>query len=282
MSIRSKAASGCGRFAAAAVMSGALLIALAATASAAISLAPHRAVYDLEMSATRANSNVIAASGTMEYEWSDVCDGWALSHKAQIDLAYTNGRNLGFGWKLTSWEAKDGLSYRFYIRRFSNGEETERVRGGASLEASGEGGTANFTLPEERSLDLPPGTLFPTGHTVDVLERFQESESVLWHTGFDGSGENGLFEISSISAGQVSVGEDLPQGVDSDLLEGLPSWTAFFAFFDTSEEESEPSHEQRLRVFPNGVVSEMNLDYGEFVLTGQLRELETLPTPECE
>ncbi|MDX1710036.1 MAG: DUF1849 family protein [Rhodovibrionaceae bacterium] len=266
---------------AALTLSAALLPAQAA--GAAVGLAPHRAVYELEMSATRANSNVVAGGGTMEYEWSDVCDGWALSHKARVDLSYSNGRSLSFGWSLTSWEAKDGLSYRFFIRRFSNGEQTEKVRGRASLEGAGEKGSASFSLPEERSVELPAGTLFPTAHTLDVLNRFEEGEGVLWHTVFDGSGDNGLFQISSISAGSYSPGEDLSEDLgESGLLEGKRSWVALFAFFDPQEQASEPTHEQRLRVFPNGVVSELKLDYGDFVLAGAPQEIEALPAPECE
>ena len=48
------------------------------------------------------------------------------------------------------------------------------------------------------------------------------------------------------------------------------------------ETVSEPEHEQGLRLYANGIVDEMLLDYGDFVLRAELDVLEALPPLECK
>lgn len=61
----------------------------------------------------------------------------------------------------------------------------------------------------------------------------------------------------------------------------MPSWRVNLAFFGVGAESVEPEQEQGLRLFANGVVDEMHLDYGDFVLDADLTELTRLPAPEC-
>jgi len=61
----------------------------------------------------------------------------------------------------------------------------------------------------------------------------------------------------------------------------VPSWRVNLAFYGAEAASVEPEQEQGLRLFANGVVDEMSLDYGEFVLTSDLIELSPLPAPDC-
>lgn len=250
----------------------------AAAAPAGERLAPHRATYVLSLGSLQSSSAVVEAAGRFEFEWRDVCDGWAVSQKFRIALLYEDGVSVSFGWSLSSWEAKDGRRYRFFVRRFDGGGLTEAVRGEAELGADGSG-HAVFREPETREIVLPAGTLFPTHHTLHVLARAEVGEVPIWTLVFDGSGDEGLFGVSA--ALSRSLGPAAPTRIASPLLNGVRSWRVDLAFFDADQQDAEPEQEQGLRLFANGVVDEMRLDYGDFVLDADLTDLVELPAPDC-
>lgn len=250
----------------------------AAAAAAGEALSPHRAVYALSLGSLQSSSPVIEAAGRFEFEWEDVCDGWAVSQKFRIALLYEDGISVSFGWSLSSWESKDGTRYRFFVRRFDGNGLTEAVHGEAELGKDGSG-RAVFLAPEAREIALPAGTLFPTHHTMHVLARAEAGDVPIWTQVFDGSGEEGLFGVSAALSRRLAP--SAPTRIDSPLLKGVPSWRVDLAFFAPEDDNAEPEQEQGLRLFANGVVDEMRLDYGDFVLDADLIELAGLPAPGC-
>jgi EipB-like len=241
-------------------------------------LAPHKAVYALALGDLRSSSAVVQAAGRFEFEWTDVCDGWTVNQRFRISLVYEDGLTVSYGWSLSSWESKDGTRYRFFIRRFDAGGQSESVRGEAELGADGSG-QAVFLEPERHEVALPAGTMFPTRHTLHVLAQAVAGESTVWSQVFDGSGDEGLFGVSA------ALSRRLPEGtkarIASPLLDSEPSWRMNLAFYGPDSAEPEPQQEQTLRLFANGVVDEMRLDYGEFVLDADLTQLSPLPRPSC-
>ena len=251
---------------------------LASAAAPGEELLPHKAVYSLRLGDQRASSPVLEAAGRFEFEWQDVCDGWTVGQKFRIVLVYEDGVSVTYGWSLSSWESKDSRRYRFFIRRFDAEGQTEEVRGEAQLEEDGSG-TARFTEPEAREVALPAGTLFPTRHTLHVLAAAADDGAPAWTLVFDGSGDEGLFGVSAALSRRLAP--DAPRQLENALLDGLPSWRVNLAFYGPDAANLEPEQEQVLRLFANGVVDEMSLDYGDFVLDADLTSLTALPKPNC-
>jgi hypothetical protein len=239
---------------------------------------PHKAVYSLSLGEMRSSSLVVEATGRFEFEWTDVCDGWAINQRFRIAFLYEDGLTVSYGWSLSSWEAKDGKRYRFFIRRFDASGESESVRGVAELGADGSG-RATYSEPEARVIELPAGTLFPTGHTAHVLESAATGSAPVWTLVFDGSGDEGLMGVSAALSPQLPPGS--PTQFVSPLLRDQASWQVNMAFYQPDAANAEPEQEQILRLFANGVVDEMRLDYGDFVLNADLADLTALPQPNC-
>ena len=86
-----------------------------------VEILPHRAVYRMELSALRGGSSVVDVSGRMDFEWSDTCDAWTVSQRMRILVGYEDGNRVDFGLTLNTWESKDGLNYRFFIRHLYGG-----------------------------------------------------------------------------------------------------------------------------------------------------------------
>ena len=223
---------------------------------------------------------MVQAHGKLEFEWADVCTGWTISQRTQVRMATTEGQVFDFGWTLNALEAKDGLRYRFFIRRFNADGSTEDVRGEARLRGPGQGGLATFSSPEGREIALPKGTLFPTAHSILLMRAAGEGDMPLWRIVFDGSGDEGLFGVNA--AVSQTIAPDDAVGIDSPLVRGQKSWRLHLAYFGMDETVSEPQHEQKLRLFANGVVDELLLDYGDFALVARLQSLDALPELECK
>ncbi|MCH9014024.1 MAG: DUF1849 family protein, partial [Proteobacteria bacterium] len=249
-------------------------------AEAAAGFLSHRAVYDLSLAKSRTNGSVTGASGRLEFEWADVCTGWTISQRTRVRMTTAEGQVFDFGWTLNALEGRDGRSYRFFIRRLNIDGSSEELRGKARLGEAGEGGVAAFSAPEPRELPLPKGTLFPTAHSLLLMEAARNGELPLWVTVFDGSGDTGLFGINA--ALSETLPAEAPSRFDSPLLRGQASWRLHLAYFGMDETVAEPEHEQALRLYANGVVDEMLLDYGDFVLRADLGTLEALPEIECK
>ena len=102
----------------------------------------------------------------------------------------------------------------------------------------------------------------------------------LWRTVFDGSGEIGLFGVSAALVEALAPEASVSEGLEA--IKDQPSWRLRLAFFDLGgPEAAEPQQEQALRIYANGVVDELVLDFPEFSVRAVLEELEPLDAPAC-
>lgn len=251
---------------------------LAGGAPAAAELLAHRAAYDVTLAAARARS-VTGVNGRMEFVWKDVCDGWTIEYRARLSVAFAERGVRDMSWRYSAWESDDGRRFRYFLRRFSNGEETELLRGDAHL-TPGQGGEAHQRAPEERRIDLPKDTLLPKAHTEAVLDAARAGEQFLFRHVFDGTGDGGgLFAVNAVVLDETT---GKPPAPATSLLRDVPSWRVQLAFYRPADSNGAPESEQTIRLFANGVVSDLKIDYGDFTIDGELSKIERLAPPDCE
>jgi hypothetical protein len=263
---------------AALVLAAAATFAAADTAAAAMAadLAPHKAVYDMNLHATKPSSGIVGASGKMSYQFADVCDGWTVENRTALNFSYSEGNQVATTWEFVTWESKDGLRYRFHVRSSRDGTMVEEVEGQAKLDARGEGGVAKFTKPQEMTVKLPKGTLFPTEHTFRAIQRAEAGDKVFLRTIFDGTGTDGPFEVNAI------IGAKAPgTGEGEQLIRGAPSWRMNMAFYPAAAKEATPDYEVGLSYFNNGIAKDVIQNFGDFSLRARMNKLEPLPKPDC-
>lgn len=255
------------------------MVAIAAGPSVlAADLTPHRAMYTMSLQAARPASGISGASGAMTYKFSDACDGWTVENRTALTFAYNEGAQVTTTWEFVTWESKDGLRYRFHVRSVRDGALAEEIDGTATLEGPGKGGAARFTKPTDMTVKLPKGTLFPTEHTVRLIERAQAGDKIFNRVVFDGSGVEGPFEVNAL------VGKKVPAGTGDDAgdpFTKVPSWHFDMAFFPTASSGAVPDYEVSLRYFQNGVAKDVVQSFGDFALRARLDKIEPLPKPDC-
>ncbi len=69
--------------------------------------------------------------------------------------------------------------------------------------------------------------------------------------------------------------------IESALIAGQPSWRIRLAYFPLDKQTLKPDREQGFRVYANGVVDELAIDYGDFTIDAVLEDLKPLPESGC-
>jgi hypothetical protein len=246
-------------------------------------LLSHRASYLLSLGHSQSGSDVVDVQGVMVYEFADACDGWTTTQKARIEFFYDDGRTSQVGWSLNSWEAKNGKHYRFFMRNLDGDTVTSAFKGEAEMPAAGQAGVVRFEQPSGKTLTLPRGTLFPTGHTLALLRHLAAGDITFLATVFDGSDDKGSIQISAALASRGQAAAEVSKL--SPLLAGGPVYRLSLAFFapdgEGSGDESTPEQEQSVSIYGNGVIDRLTMDYGSFTVDAALKKLEALPASGC-
>lgn len=248
-----------------------------AQARAAIDIAPHRATYKLRLDHARLQSGITDVDGRMSFSWNDACDGWTIDQRFQVKFTYAEGEETNLVTNYATWEAKDGSAYRFNVRKLVNGEVDEELSGGATLDGKG-GGQVRYDKPQSRALDLKPGTMFPTAHTLRVLHQAGTAENLFSVPVFDGAEADGASPVNTI-LGKVRTPAAM-KVKDVELL-AAKAWQVSLAFFPINPGEPLPDYETSMVLQDNGVVRSMLVDYGDFRISMELETLERAMKPPC-
>lgn len=247
-----------------------------------IVIAPHRAVYKMTLANVKNGSSIGDVSGKMYFDWSDSCDGWAVQQRLLLHFSYAEGEDSDVSSTVVTWESKDGKRYNFNLRRLSDGKETDNYRGKATMD--GDGGVVHYTVPKDKKdISLPAKTLFPSAHTVLILQRAMAGEKLFTKRVFDGSDEEGAADVSAFIGPKLEHLQDTETNpnLKSNPLMLQEAWPVRLAFFKPDTETGEPDYEMDMNLQANGVARYMKLDYGDFSVSGVLESIEPSPATDC-
>lgn len=254
------------------------LVAMAAPAVSGAEIVPHRALYSMTLGAAKNDSGVVDARGTMDYEWGETCDGWTIEQRYRLKMRYGETPDADIVSSFVTWESKDGLRYRFNQRQTRNGELDQDIHGDARLDAPGKGGSVEFTKPQAQTLKLEPGVLFPSAHTILLIDKAREGENFLSRQVFDGATDENAVQVSAAIGVKVTAD---PAAVPLSPLLQRPGWRVRLAFFPVDASVEKPDYELGMRLLDNGVSRDMVIDYGEYSIRAKLDDIEPLTKPNC-
>jgi hypothetical protein len=271
------------RPAAGCVALGAILIAggvgTGAVASArAAEITPHHALYSMSLGSTHGDAGVTGAGGTMAYQWGETCEGWTVEQRYRLKMAYAESSDVSISSNFVTWESKDGLKYRFNQKETRNGNENEEIRGQAKLDGPDKGGTVEFDKPQPKSIKLPPGVLFPSSHTIFLIDKAKAGENFISRHVFDGATVESAVLVSAVIGAKVEPDEESAK--KSPLL-NRPGWRVRLAFFPADQKAEKPDYELGMVLLDNGVSRDMVIDYGDYSIRAKLDDIEALPKPGC-
>ena len=254
---------------------GFALLAAAAPASAQVS--PHLALYTMSLGNTRGDSGVVEARGTMAYRWGETCDGWTIEQRYRLKLRYAENADVDIESNFVTWESKDGRRYHFNQKETRNGEVSQEVRGEAHLDGPAKGGAVDFAKPQAHTMTLAPGVLFPSAHTLLLIDKARHGENFVSRHVFDGSADENASQVSAVIGAKL----DPDAEAKKNPLLNRPGWRMRLAFFPVDPKVEKPDYELGMQMLDNGVSRDMLIDYGDYSIRAKLDDIEAVARPNC-
>jgi EipB-like len=259
-----------------------LAVALAfvcASPAGAADIMPHRALYTMSLIRTGGDTGVTAARGAMEYKWGETCDGWTVEQNYRLVMGYADASsNVTITSNFVTWESKDGLRYRFNQKETRNKATDDEIRGSAELAGPGAGGRVTFEKPPDTSFALPPGTLFPSAHTILLIDRAKAGDTFVAREVLDGTTVSGAALVSAVIGPKIEP--DAAAAKQSPLLDHS-GWRLRLAFFPADQKMETPDYELGMLLLDDGVSRNMVIDYGDYAIGVKLTDIEPVAKPNC-
>jgi hypothetical protein len=267
-----------------AILLGSSTGALAADAFA--TLPSYRASFKMSMVEANSDSSVQSADGQMFFEWKRVCGGYSYLQQSYTDYVNVNGEVQRQELSSESFESTDGTQYTFHFINRMDGGTTEEFQGQGELSPDGKGGVVTYTKPADATADLPPGTIFPTVYTVDILNAAKAGKHSVRRNIFDGMGDEPRYDADAF-IGTEGKALDAPNAVQAmvdpkGLLVGHRYWNVSLAFFTEKTSEGLPDYEMSARFYDNGVTTNLLFNYGDIVMKGELERIEPAVDETCK
>lgn len=254
----------------------------AALPAAANVLAPHRAVYDLELKDASERSGISGMYGRMVYEFNgSVCKGYTVSFRFVTQVDTGDGVRMTDQQTTTFEDVKTG-DFRFLTRSFTDDKLDKEVKGTAH--DADKSITVALTEPDEKKLDLA-ASRFPTEHMLEVIEHARKGSRFFESRLFDGSdsGDKSLFTTTMVGKQEQPSAGSLDDAAKAGDLADDAFWPVTIAYFNDGEEgDGLPIYNMSFKLYDNGVTRDLTMDYGDFVLHGKLAGLELLKQEECK
>jgi hypothetical protein len=245
-----------------------------------IILKPHRAVYAMGLAGATGTGGPVDARGVMYYEMVETCEAWKIDTRVLMRSAYAGAEDeIEKLRKMTTWEAKDGLGFRFRLDETTQGQTSDRLRGVAVVDAVGAPGIAEFSEPRNVQSELPKGAMFPNQHMMEIIRRSRAGNTHFSAVVFDGASMDDPYEISAL-IGEAPA-SNLPDEVKKTLGEGA-RWKARLAYFPLAKKAETPEYELSVLYRDDGIVESVRQDYDDHSIEARLHQIEILPRPSCE
>jgi len=257
---------------------------MAGQARAEVTIAAHRAVYDLSLKHASDRSGVSGVSGRMVIELNgSTCEGWTINFRMINRYLLQRGTTRLADNRSSSWEAGDGLSMHFTQRQFIDNKLQEETRIKVGRERLGVPGEAKISKPKPQTFKLAGDAVFPVQHQIRLVEAALAGESRDRSVVYDGSEGAKAYVAISFIGGEAKASDQGGKGAEA--LHGQKAWPVSISYFDQENEQSgegTPAYQVSFRMFENGVAGDLTLDYGDFALLGKLTGYEALEQSACE
>src|SRR5215813_12125901 len=262
-------------------------LAAAPPAGAATVLAPHLAIYDLKLVKSQGKRPVEAVRGRILYDFTgSPCEGYALTFRQVSEIDSGEGKVALSDLRAATWEEGDAKSFRFNSENKVNEQTVDTVDGNAGRDSSGV--SVKLSKPKPKTFDLDAKIAFPTEHVRRVIEAAEAGETLLELSVFDGS-ESGdkVFSTLAVIGNVIAPGEKLPDdaAAGNATLAGLKRWPVTISYFDQDSPktgEQTPAYAIGFELYENGVSRALSLDYGDFVVSGTMSQLDLKDAPACK
>jgi hypothetical protein len=246
-----------------------------------ISLAAHRAVYELTLLKSTGTKSPTAAHGRIAFDFTgSPCDGYVQNFRQLTELQPAEGPNRVSDMHSATFEGGDGQTFEFKIQTIIDNGAPEAVDGKAWRSAD-EALWVNLTKPKHEKFELDPSIVFPTEHLKRILAAAQAGQNLLEVKVYDGSESGEKIYATTAYIGRPTADPAVEKAVHIPELDTMRRWPVSISYFEVGKTDDAPSYVLSFDLYENGISRALKLDYGDFVLAGDMSSLELLSAPSC-
>ncbi|MEE9314346.1 MAG: cell envelope integrity EipB family protein [Rhizobiaceae bacterium] len=249
-------------------------------------LRPHRAVYDLSLQKASDRSGITGMQGRIVYEMTgSKCEGFAVRFRFMTNIQ-TPRKNFTNDQRTTSFESGDGSTFSFVQQSYLNGQLEQDLRGEAKRDTTGT--HIAITKPDQEQVELGE-SVFMTQHIGMLIDAAKKQQTILTARVYDASDDgNELMDTTAI-IGKLKAVLPTIKGEPSDitsLFKGKAAWPVSVSYFSHANMagggEKLPIYSVSFLMHESGVSRELKMQYADYSLRGDLKNLEYLKVDKCE
>jgi hypothetical protein len=263
----------------------ALSPAVAQPAKPSVQLAPHRAVYDLSLLRSQGARGLDSARGRIAMDFGgDACDGYTLNYRQVTVLNSNESGARTVDTRTATFEAGDGLSMRFKTTSTSGSTGASGVDGDARLKPDGSL-AVQFKQPRSPGFSAAGQPVFPTEHLKRVIEAARGGQTTLAVKVYDGSDDGKkVYDTLGVIGRRIEpgTGSNLDEASRQEPLQKVARWPVTISYFTEGSADRTPAYTVAFELYENGISRALRLDYGDFVLKGDLQSLQIQPATTCQ
>jgi hypothetical protein len=246
----------------------------------------HRAVYEITFDHSTPGSGVADMSGRMVYEMTgSSCKGYEQNMRFVTRMTNQEGSKQVNDLRTSSFEEVASHRLRFSSSQYENQKLSEASQGSAGPVNGAAATEVKLTKPEKKTVKLPPDIYFPIQHSLALVQSARDGKSMFTANLYDGSDKGEKFYQTNAAIGRrVEPGANsIPSVPNADQLAGLASWPVAIGYFEPGPHKADavPTYELAFRFYENGVSTKLYIDYGDFAIRGELKELTFLEETPC-
>jgi len=249
--------------------------------AAGISLAAHRAVYDLSLLRGSGSAAPVSARGRIVYEFTgSACKGYQVAFRQMTEITPSEGEPRLTDTRSLTYESGDGKTLHYRIENLVGGQVASTNEGEATR--SGDGSLSiDISKPTKKKSDNDVDAIFPTAQMIKSIEAARNGESTVEMKIYDGSdGGDKIYQTLNIIGHRSNDALNDPTKT-TPAMKDMSRWRVTVSYFDMAKSDSSPSYTLSFNMWENGVSSDLVLDYGDFALKGTMTKLDLLPAAPC-
>ncbi len=254
--------------------------ALAQAPGAPMALAPHKAVYDMSLMSSGGPKQVEAVRGRIAFTFSgDACDGYTVEMRQVTEVTASESGSQLSDLRSATFEDPDGQSLRFKSET-RRGSGAPTIVDGTARKADG-AWTITLTRPERTSVKGSAEILPPTAHMRRVIAAAKAGEKLVTVPVFDGSDDGKKVYDTLTVIGAPETGPSPDATAQKGKLDGLTRWPVTISYYPPGQGERTPAYVMSFDLYENGISGSIKLDYGDFAIRGELKQLDILKASDC-
>lgn len=254
---------------------------LETSSKAFVPLASHHAVYELTLWKATGSKSPTAAHGRIAFDFTGTaCDGYVQNFHQLTELQPAEGPTRVSDMRSATFEDGEGKSFDFKMQTSVDAETDELVDGKARRVSNGPL-LVDLAKPKKSRIDINQNVVFPTEHLKRILDAARTGKNLLEVKVYDGSETGDKFYETTAIIGHPIDRPAEDQAVHIPQLETMRRWPVSISYFDADKKDETPNYTLAFDLYENGISRALRLDYGDFILAGEISSLELLPQGKC-